>query len=239
MAEKYNNPAIEEALFDLKIRGDQSCNEESFDKFLKKLTGYSKHIPLRNINIDTKTMTQKAEIIGYRCISEDEKHIVQFRQDGFGFSRLKPYNSWNESYKEALELWKKYCEIIKPTAITRVATRFINDFRFSHIITNPAEYFNTHIQYDHNILPVWNQLSYRLLMSHRNNGIKSLIIFDSNVNQPTQNVSIIFDIEVFSDNLALEYTSQSALENIFSQLRVIKNTIFEKSITDKIREKIK
>ena len=237
MAEKYNHPAIEEALFDLRIRGDQPCNEESFDKFLKKLTGYSKHIPLRNINVDITTMTQKPEIIAYRCISQDKKHIVQFRKDGFTFSRLKPYNSWNESYKEALDLWEKYCEIIKPIAITRVATRFINNFQIPLVFTKPEEYFNTHIQYDHSISPVWNQMFYRLLLSHNN--IKSHIIFDSNVNQPTQNVNIIFDIDVFSDSFTLPYTNQSALGDIFSQLREIKNTIFEKSITDKIREIIK
>lgn len=237
MTEKYNRPAIEEALFDLRIRGGQLCSEESFGEFLKKLTGYSKHTPFRNINIDTTTMTQKPEIIAYRCISQDKKHIVQFRKDGFTFSRLKPYNSWNESYKEALDLWKKYCEIINPIAITRVATRFINNFQIPLAFTKSEEYFNTHIQYDHSISPVWNQMFYRLLLSHNN--IKSLIIFDSNINQPTQNVNIIFDIEVFSDNLALEYTNQPALENIFSQLRTTKNTIFEKSITNKIREIIK
>ena len=127
---------------------------------------------------------------------------------------------------------------MKPEAITRVAARFINNFQIPHIFTKPEEYFNIYIQYDNSILPAWNQMSYRLLMSH-SNGIKSHIIFDSSINQSNQNVNIVFDIDVFSDSLVLLHTDTLALENIFNQLREVKNTIFEKSITNKVREIIK
>lgn len=234
----YNRPPIKEAVFDLQTRNEQVFSNQLFNNFLNQFEDYSLHDPLRNINIDTKNMTQKTEIVGYRCISQDKKQIAQFKKHGFSFSRLAVYDGWDKNYKEALRLWKKYCEVMKPEAITRVATRFINNFQIPHIFTKPEEYFNTYIQYDNSILPAWNQMSYRLLMSH-SNGIKSHIIFDSSINQSNQNVNIVFDIDVFSDSLVLLHTDTLALENIFNQLREVKNIIFEKSITNKVREIIK
>ena len=235
MSEKYTNPAIEEAIFDIRTRSGKALDEQLFNSFLKEFTDYSPQEPLRNINIDTKNMTQQAEITGYRGVSQDQKHIIQFRKDGLSFIRLKPYNGWDENYKEALRLWAKYCEIMEPVAITRIATRFINNFQIQD--TKLEEYFSTYIQNYNNISPVWNQMSYRLLMSHNN--VKSHIVFDSNIDQNTQGVNIVFDIDVFSDGLALSCKDTPALGNIFTQLREVKNTIFEKSITDKMREMIK
>ena len=236
--QKYSKPPIKEAIFDLQTRNEEILKKQLVDNFLVQFTGYSLNEPLRNINIDAENMTQTTEIIGYRCISKDRKRIVQFKKNGFSFSRLAVYDGWDKSYNEALTLWRNYCEVMKPVAITRVATRFINQFKISRIFSKPEEYFSTYIHYDQSISPAWNQIFCRLLLSH-NNGIKSHIMIDGNVNQNTQNVSVLLDIDVFSDNLGLLHTDDSTLKNIFSQLRQIKNEIFEKSITDKIRVLIK
>ena len=233
----YKNPPIKEAVFDLQTRGN-FFNEGLFKKFLEQSGGYVFHGNLQNINIDAKIMSRQIDIIGYRGLSPDGKKVTQFRKYGFSFSRLAMYDGWEKNYKEALKLWKIYCEVMNPQAVTRVATRFINRFQIPDIFTEASVYFNTYIQYNKNISPVWNQMSYRLLLSH-GNSIKSHVIFDSNINQNTQSVNVVFDIDVFSDNLGLLKTDVSALENTFNQLRKIKNEIFEKSITDKIRELIK
>ena len=232
--QKYSRPPIKEAVFDLQTRNKEVFNYQLFKKFLGQFTEYSIHEPLSNINIDTKNMTQKTEVFGYRCISKDRKQIIQFKQNGFSFIRLEIYDGWDKNYKEALKLWKEYCEVMKPEVITRVATRFINKFKISHVFTKPKEYFNTYIHYDKSISPAWNKMTYRLLLSHTN-GIKSHVIFDNIVNQGNQTVDILFDIDVFSDNLGLLHTDVVALENLFNQLRKIKNEVFEKGVTDKIR----
>ena len=234
----YTNPPIKEAVFDLQIRGGKPFNENLFRGISEKTKDYIPHGFLRNINIDTKTNKQTSELVGCRYISQDKKQIVVFKKDGFSFSRLEVYNGWDKNYKEALKLWKKYCEIMNPEVVTRIATRFINQFHISHVFTKPEEYFNSYVQYDNNISRAWNHMSYRLLIPH-SNGIKSHIRFDSTVNPGNQGVDILFDIDVFSDNLGFSKENVSELEGIFCNLRKIKNDIFEKSITDKIRELIK
>lgn len=236
---KYKNPPIEEAVFDLQILKGVSFDKNLFDTFLGKSENYTFHGNLQNINIDAKTMSQKIDTFGYRAISKDKKQIVQFKKSGFSFNRLRVYNGWEKNYKEALRLWNIYCEIMKPQAITRVATRFINRFQIPDIFTEVSTYFKTYIQYNKDISPAWNQMSYRLLLSH-NNGIKSHIVLDNKVNtNPTdQTVDVVFDIDVFSDSLSTKIDN-SVLENTFNQLREVKNKIFEESITDEIRSLIK
>ena len=236
----YSQPPVEEAIFDLRIRKSNSnlSIEDCFNKFLEKNKDYNPHGKIQNIHINETNNTQKIDIIGYRCISKDGKQIVHFNKHGFSFSRLKIYNGWDINYKLALQLWDSYCEIMNPQIIVRVATRFINQFRINEVFQTPKEYFNIYTQYDESISPAWTQMSNKLLLSH-NNGIKSHIMFNNNLNQDAQFVDITFDIDVFSDNLALSIEDTNGLKDIFNQIRIIKNDIFEKSITDKIRNLIK
>ena len=225
---KYNKPQIAEAVFDIQIRNKGILNKGLFDKFLSHFTEYSFHDNLNYIDINNMSQgTINPEIIGYRCISQDKKQIVEFRKNGFAFSRLKPYNGWDNNYKETKKLWKKYCEIMNPEGITRVATRFINQFTIPHTFVNPREYFNTYVTFSKEISSLWDHMSYKLLVSH-NQGIKSNIVFNCNV-QNNYNANIVFDIDVFYHN----DTEPSNLDNLFTQLRKIKNEIFEKSINEK------
>lgn len=69
--------------------------------------------------------------LGYMFSSTDETQVVQFRMNGFTFSRLAPYTDWDHVFPEAMELWKRYLEIARPLKIVRIATRYVNDMRFS------------------------------------------------------------------------------------------------------------
>ena len=230
---KYTNPPIQEAVFNLQVRSERPFDKKGFNQFVEK-SNYNPIAPIRNVDININTHTvSKAEITGYRCISQDNKQVVQFNKQGFSFIRLREYNGWDKSYKEALKLWQYYCQIRGVIAITRVATRFINQFH-TPIFTKPEKYFNSYIKYNDQISPTWNQAFYKLLVSH-SYGIKSHIVFEGKVNENDQKVNIIFDIDIFADKLGLLLEDSDTLENLLCKMRVIKNNIFEKSITDQTR----
>ncbi len=63
---------------------------------------------------------------GLRFQSDDKRHIAQFNRDGFVFSRLEPYESWEQLYEEGMRLWSAYAEIAKPIEIHRIGLRYIN-----------------------------------------------------------------------------------------------------------------
>ena len=51
----YRRPPIEEAVFDLKIRGSNSFNEDLFKEFLRRNQNYAFQGKVQNVNIDTQT----------------------------------------------------------------------------------------------------------------------------------------------------------------------------------------
>jgi len=63
---------------------------------------------------------------GLRCESADHLHIAQFNRDGFVFSRLRPYDHWEQFQGEAMRLWEIYQGLASPSGIQRLGLRFIN-----------------------------------------------------------------------------------------------------------------
>ena len=63
---------------------------------------------------------------GFRFESNDHRHVAQFTRNGFVFSRLKPYESWEPFEAEAQRLWQVYRELAEPSEIQRLGVRFIN-----------------------------------------------------------------------------------------------------------------
>ncbi len=128
------NAPIIEALIDIRVKLDSSFEVEKilsiYDKIKTKYPEKQKQqISQVIFGIDEKNQEKSPikKINGFRFISEDKKQILQARLDGFTFSRLKPYKSWDELKKEAKRLWDFYKEIVKPLAIKRVAVRYINN----------------------------------------------------------------------------------------------------------------
>ena len=116
---KYINPPIQEAIFSLQVRSGGPFDENIFNRFAEK-NHYIPIDPIRNIDININTHAiSKAEITGYRCRSEDNKRVVQFNKHGFSFSRVREYNGWDKNYKEALKLWREYCQIRGVESITK------------------------------------------------------------------------------------------------------------------------
>lgn len=66
------------------------------------------------------------QLLGYRLESADGLGIAQVRIDGFTFSRLEPYESWDRMVDDAWIVWRMYAERSKPLGVERIATRFIN-----------------------------------------------------------------------------------------------------------------
>ncbi len=81
--------------------------------------------------------------VGYDFVSADERQIVQVRLDAFAFSRLWPYENWTTFRDEARRWWDIYQKITKPTAITRIAVRYINRIDLPELRVDLKEYLRT------------------------------------------------------------------------------------------------
>ena len=63
---------------------------------------------------------------GRKYVSMDKRQLVVFRRTGFSFSRLPPYQRWENFRDEAKRLWSVYRSATGPVPIVRFGLRYIN-----------------------------------------------------------------------------------------------------------------
>lgn len=200
-----------------------------------------KHIREMQVRFETGPPARQessSSHVGYRYDSQDGKHVIQAKIDGFTFSWLKPYEDWEALRQAALTTWQIYRDTLNPDAITRVAARFINQFE----IPGPG------IDFDHYLTaapPIPKELPQgyagfltRLAIPDPINEATILITqsFQPGINPSV--VPVLLDIDVFKDKLIENEGvgwDRMAWDTI-DKLRAIKNKVFFESITEKTAE---
>lgn len=65
-------------------------------------------------------------LTGLRFRGDGNANVVQFMRDGFSFSRLTPYKTWEQFSTEAIRLWTVFRQSGQHDIVQRIGTRFIN-----------------------------------------------------------------------------------------------------------------
>ncbi len=234
------NAPIKEALIDIRIKPLPSAPEQSFQNIKQAiLDDYpnSRDIQQAQITLalSDSSAQSKQEYLGVAYISKDGKQIFQARINGFTFSRLKPYTSWESIRVEAQRLWGLYRDSFKPEQITRLAVRYINrlelqsPLNFSDYLTAPPNKpKNTPEELisflTRNVVPI--------------SKYQAITILTQAMEQVTKEnkVPIIIDIDVFVEK---EFDVTENFWEILDGFREIKNQFFFGSITDKAMEMYK
>ena len=174
-----------------------------------------------------------AYIDGYIYETEDEKHVVQTRLDGFTFSRLKPYQTWENLRDEAHKLWKHYVRIASPEIITRVALRYINRLELPLSMSDFNEYLISSPTIPQNLSQAISGFLMRFVVPEKS--IDALAIITQAFERVINNkVPIILDIDVFKKK---EYAvDKNDVWDDIEKLRELKNRIFFEFITKKTKE---
>jgi uncharacterized protein (TIGR04255 family) len=160
--------------------------------------------------------------------------VVQFRVDGFTFSRLEPYTTWEEVFGEAFRLWRLYVEKAQPQEVSRAAVRYINRLR----VPGPAD-LNQYLEAPPVLPPPIPQairgfLS-RVLVEDSTRNASAILVQALEESVDPSTVPLLLDIDAFREEVALP-PHDSALPEIFEQLRSLKNDIFYASITERTAE---
>jgi uncharacterized protein (TIGR04255 family) len=166
--------------------------------------------------------------------SEDQKQVYQTRLDGFAFSRLAPYESWERFSNEARRLWQAYRECLKPVAVTRLAVRYVNRLDIPGERIEIKDYLRTSPEIGQD-LPQ-NLDSYFMQLQIPMDDIRCKLVLNETIGQPSQvdHISLILDIDLFRTEDIPE--EEESIWELFEALRRRKNEVFEACITDRARE---
>ncbi len=241
----YTKPSITEALIDLRV-------ELPADVALASLREMHRSFELDYPTVEemfvgqakfqghpSPTASASQSNVGYRFSSTDQKRILQVRLDGFTFSQLEPYETWEVLRDEAKRLWNIYRSTTQPKIIRRVAVRYIN--RLDLPLTSGSLDFKDYLQTAPEISPHLPQgLSdyFMQLQIPQQDLQASLVLNEATLPQAQSDIiSVLLDIDLFSE---VEFpTDSDAMWNLLEKFHDRKNKVFEACITDKTRELLK
>ncbi|MCY4261743.1 MAG: TIGR04255 family protein [Candidatus Dadabacteria bacterium] len=230
---------IVEAVLDLRVVSSAEWDESNLQNQLKeRLPDYPKHDTVQETEVqfspNTGTNVIKDSIhIGLKCQSENSFYVVQFNKDSFVFSRLKPYENWEKFSKEALRLWKIYCELLKPAEIGRIGLRFINRIAIEQ--ERKIELAN---YYRRPPLPIedldWSLSDYLHRDVLQVPGTFYSVNIIKTVQTTQREAGLLLDIDVFTEK-RFSFNELRISENM-NKMRWVKNKVFFSSLTEKALE---
>ena len=237
---------IIEAVIDIRVSGNELPEENTLKSQIEpKLVNYQFLDSQREIQfylqhvVGPKESTSNPPFMqdlgwkGLRFRSEDGKQIVQFNKNGFVFSRLDPYQSWETLFSEATRLWEEYIAFIKPIEINRVGVRYINRFQLPPGEVRFEDYLNPSPEAPRGLdFPFSNFLHQdTLVVPDHPYAINIIRTVQPPMDPNTMAITLVLDIDAFTLS-GFEFDNE-LLKRKLSEIRWLKNKAFFGSITDK------
>lgn len=234
---------ITEGLIDIRVKLSPELDVRQIDSIYEPIKSeypQKQEQRLSQVQVEQKPdeniVKSLSKINGYRYTSSDKKRIIQARLDGFTFSRLHPYATWEELRSEAHRLWLLYQKVTSPHLITRVALRYINNLNIPMPIRDFGDYLTAPPLVPEGLPQGVSSFLTRVVIHEPSVGANAIII--QALEQVSTDVApVILDIDVFK--LQPEGVEEKEAWDIIEKLRHFKNQIFFESITDKLKEMYK
>ena len=242
MSEKKHFPhaPIKEALIDIQTAFPGKITAETLNsKYAHIAQQYSQPETIQQDDVELlredgrpSKVTVEHTVAGYRYRSKDSHHVVQFRTDGFTFSRLEPYDTWEQMKAEAAKLWDVYVDAVSPNLVTRVGTRYVNVLKLP-LDAKLEVYLETPPKIPGGLNQEIGGFFTRINISDPEIKAQGFLI------QAMEGISgnhlpVFLDIDVFM--IKQFELGTDDFWPCFEQLRALKNEVFLKSITEKAEE---
>lgn len=166
--------------------------------------------------------------------SRDRCNAIMFRAETMSAHRLRPYETWERFVSEARRVWNLYVDSARPVQVTRVSVRFINRLELPLPFNDFREYLKTAPEIAPDLPQQLSTFLFQATIPLPDTSLATLTqALQPGVPQATAAV-ILFDIDVQRSVAAAP--GDPLLDDLLEQLRVAKNEIFFKSLTEKALE---
>jgi uncharacterized protein (TIGR04255 family) len=238
----YQNAPITEAIIDLRV---ESASRLSADTLESVGEGERDLYPDRKpILMGTGYLQWGEQVsaaassspLGTRFVSTDGRVVWQARVDGFTISRLAPYDRWESFRDEARRLWTIYRAQLQSPTVQRIAVRYINRFDIPCGRLKLKEYFRTYPEVSPELPDEPAGLLLHLRIPQRDM-LGEVLINQAIVPPASENVrSVVLDLDLYRAESVPD--EEGPLWELFEELHIRKNALFEACITDRARELI-
>lgn len=234
-----SKPPITEAILDFRVRPGPDIRLEELAKAAAELSvDYPRSEEAWLVEGSFAFSTESANAVssssrranGYFLHSRDGKQVGQFRLDGFTFSRLAPYTSWEDVAPEALRLWELYAALAKPETLYRIAVRYINHISLPEAPTELEQILTCAPRIPVELPQFMTGFLSRVLVPLPLANTHTSVVQAMDLPPAAPSNTLLLDVDVFcGQELPL---STDALRPLFEQLREFKNKAFFGSLKE-------
>lgn len=235
---------IVEAVIEIQTRAEAPWEQDPVTQTLKGcLSDYpnmrAEHAGMLKVrmkgNLEAEQQFEHKGWRGLHFKSADEQYIVQFNRDSFVFSRLAPYQSWEQLSREALRLWQIHLEVARPSQAQRIGVRFINRIEMASDEVRYEDYIQPAPEPPKGMdMPFHNFVHHDVLAVPDHPYAINVIRTIQHPPDANQGLAVILDIDAFT-TAPMELTAD-LLGKCLPELRWLKNKVFFGSITQKALE---
>lgn len=172
-------------------------------------------------------------VIAQQFRTPEGNPVVQARQAGFSFNRLKPYSKLDDYLDEIHSAWENYRKVVKPLVVRNVRLKYINRLLLPLIGGRVplGEYFKVCPTLPDGAGLDFTGFFHQHSAVERETGHTAEIVL---LGQPPENehFPVIFDITVTAPQTT-EPENWSWILGKIQRLRRLKQSIFENSLTEK------
>ena len=243
----YTRAPIAEAVIDLIVSFDEVPSIEKVEQFARQLK--SDFPQMQRINALRMAVGQSGEdgeiqsdtsssAIGFRLTNAKGDRVLQVRLQGLSYSHLHPYTEWETFAAEMKPLWQLYVNAFAPTAVTRLAVRYINRIAIPQGV-DLDKYLNVTPRLLGELCPEVEGYFLQLVLQQRDLGEEWKAIINTGLEAaPAPDVmSVLLDVDLFCTK-TITVDDDELVWAVLTQLRDRKNAIFEAAITDEVRRMI-
>lgn len=170
---------------------------------------------------------------GYRYTFNNLPYVLQCQVRGFTFSHLPPYGNWGKMSAIAKELWEIYLETAKPLNVSRIAVRYINSLPIPLPVTDFADYLNVPPIVPEGLPQSLASFLQRFVMVDNSTETVAVVtqVLEEKLPESTE-VTFLLDVDASKTYLAFAPNTTS-IWAVLEELRIFKNSIFFKYLTEK------
>jgi uncharacterized protein (TIGR04255 family) len=235
---------ISEALIDIRVTARDDLDPSDLKLFSERWPGRFPNCQLQlqsEIKVDaadgTMALESNSGTLGYAFINSENDKVAQVQAGGFSFSKLTPYQGWNQLLTEFQELWEAYLELSHPPSISRLGLRFINRIPLPvNSRIEVSDYLNFNPNSPSNLGDMSEFFMRTVIHNPSEPGISGVVTIASG--SANESFTFIFDIDVFIANANLSPQSSEIWLKL-EQLREYKNDIFFGGITQLVEQNLK
>jgi uncharacterized protein (TIGR04255 family) len=176
--------------------------------------------------------------IGFRMDNADSTDIVSLTTNAFAYSRLAPYETWQQFSTSALDAYDRLRRKMGYVPVKRIGIRYINRIDVplnqpQHVPIRLEDYLTIEPKFPEDQLPPLQGFTMQTAHPLSALGCLATITIASAPSPVPARMALILDIDVGRNDSVPQ--SENEIHDLLQTMRVEKNRIFELAITDATR----